>query len=82
MLYPIVLKKVSKKPEINDELSDKWQNIINGMADITGANAVLINKINQNTIEVICKNNDKNNDKDDDEVLDVTGDDNDGEEES
>jgi len=51
----------SKKPEINDELADKWQNIINGMADITGAAAVLINKINQNTKEVFLKNKNKDN---------------------
>lgn len=51
----------SKKPEINDELLNKWQNIINGMADITGATAVLINKINKNTKEVFLKNESNEN---------------------
>jgi len=51
----------STKPEINDELFNEWQHIINVMADITGAAAVLMNKINKNTIEVILKNKNKDN---------------------
>ncbi len=50
----------SNKPEISDELLGKWENIINVIAELTGA-AALIMKINSDSIEVLLKNANKNN---------------------
>ncbi|MFP4021490.1 MAG: GAF domain-containing protein, partial [Halanaerobium sp.] len=51
----------STKPEINDKLLSKWKNIINVMAEIIEVSAVLIMKVNQNSIQVFIKNQNKDN---------------------
>src|SRR6056297_3101379 len=49
------------KPEISDEFLNKWQRIINLIADITGVAAGLIMKINPETMEVVLKSQNDNN---------------------
>ncbi|MFW6001271.1 MAG: PAS domain S-box protein [Halanaerobium sp.] len=49
------------KPEIEAEFLEKWQNIINTAADILEITAVLIMKINEQTIEVFLKSENAGN---------------------
>ncbi|MFW6229614.1 MAG: diguanylate cyclase [Halanaerobium sp.] len=51
----------STKPEINDKLLSKWENIINVMAEIIEVSAALIMKVNQDSIRVFLKNQNKDN---------------------